>query len=117
MTVVTDAVPGSGSVAAPVIDGAVGPAGGTGPVSAGAFHDAVAEAADPFGRAPHGVVGHQAPPPARTGVVPQRFESLLMLAAGLGFITGASLLRQRQRRRRGWGMLPDRRAPADRIWQ
>jgi hypothetical protein len=116
MTVVTDAVPGSGSVAAPVIDGAVGPAGGTGPVSAGGFHDAVAEAADPFARAPHGVVSHK-PRVASPGVVPQRFESLLMLAAGLAFITAVSLLRQRGRRRRGWGMLPDRSASEGRIWQ
>jgi hypothetical protein len=113
MTVMADVFPGSGQViAGPVVDDAAGSAGGIGPVPAGGFHDAVAEATDPFAR-----VGSAAPVPARRpvapyvsrGLVPAQLEPALMLAAGVVFITGVSLLRSRQRRRRGWGMLPERR--------
>lgn len=119
MTVMADAFPGSGPVvAAPVIDGAVGPAGEVGPVLAGGFHDPVAEAADPFGRAPPAAHRHPqaAAGPASPGHVPQRFEPLVMMATGIGFIIGVSLLRSRRRRRRGWGSLPDRAGIGSRLW-
>lgn len=112
MTVMADAFPGSGQVVAgPVLDDAAGSAGGVGPVPAGDFDDAVAATTHPFGQA-----GAAAPAPAgqggapggSRGLVPAQFEPALMLAVGLGFITGVSLLRSRQRRRRGWGMLPER---------
>lgn len=120
MTVVTDAIPTSGTViAAPVIAGAAGPAGGVGPVSAGGLHDAVADAADPFGSgyatahlAP-GRPDHAAP----AGLVPAPLEPLLMFAVGIAFITGVSLLRRRQRRRQGWGVLPERSGATDQLWQ
>jgi hypothetical protein len=114
MTVMADAFPGSGQVVAgPLIDDAAGSAGGVGPVPAGGFPDAVAAAADPFGRAGPGAAapaGQSMAPGMSRGLVPAQFEPALMLAAGVVFITGVSLLRSRQRRRRGWGMLPERRS-------
>jgi hypothetical protein len=112
MTVMTTAVPGAG----PVMEGAAGPAGGAGPGPAGGFHDAVAEASDPFGRVTQSSFqpGRTAPPPLRPR--PRLWaEQLAMLAAGVAIITGLSLVRSRARRRRGWGMLPAR-SVAERLW-
>lgn len=115
MTVMADAAPG----VAPVVVGAAGPAGGVGPVPAGVLHDAVADAADPFGGARRSdtATARQMSAPDAAGLVPQRLEPLLMLAAGIAFIVGVSVLRSRQRRRRGWGVLPERSNPDSRLWQ
>jgi hypothetical protein len=120
MTVMADALPG----VVPVIDGVAGPAGGVGPVPAGGLHDPVhdpvADAADPFGGAGRSKAVTTKPAPAShatPGLVPRQLEPLVMLAAGVLFITGVSMLRSRQRRRRGWGTLPDRSDPVDRLWQ
>jgi hypothetical protein len=105
---VADAAPGTALVG----DGGAGPAGGAGPIPAGG-RDLAAVAG--FG------TEVAAPRPARAphlpGLVPDWFEPLVLLGIGIGLIAGVSLLRARQRRRQGWGMLPDRSWPGDGLWQ
>jgi hypothetical protein len=107
------AAPGEGQV----LQGTTGSAGEAGPDLAGDFHDAVTDASDPFSRAsPGGPGGRPDAPPPRMPRPGSRWpEQLAMLAGGLAVITGVSLIRSRQRRRRGWGMVPVRDA-AVRLW-